>query len=148
MWRSEMICLFWVISYVNKDTIDPNAWNVISLTKSVSTANWIFLLALNGLGYAIVFPLLTFCGSECHSLFMHCMKSYFLLSGLNLLSFSCIHCPLSSAFGNVENKSSQHVSSGVFIIFLVISLLPNVLLEMNNPFLFSSPQRTFFSSFP
>lgn len=106
----------------------PNAWNVISLPKSVSIANWIFLLTLYTFGYAIVFCLLGFCSSECHSLFMHCMESYFLLSGLNLLSFSSTDCPLSCVLGNMEKKSSQQVLFGVFIIFLVISLLADVIL--------------------
>lgn len=99
-------------------------------------------------GLCNFFPLLTFSGSECHSLFVHCMKSYFLLSGLNLLSFSFIHCPLSCVLGNMKNKSSQHVFSGVFISFFVISLLADVLLEMTNLLLFSSSQMIFSLSFP
>jgi len=94
------------------------------------------------------FPLLPLCGIESHGLFMHYMKNYFLRSDLNFLSFSFIHCPLSCVLGNMENKSSQHIFSRVFIIFLVIALLADVLLEGNNPFLFSSSQMAFSSSFP
>lgn len=64
---------------------------------------------------------------------MHFIKSYFLLSGINLLSFSSIHCPLSSVFANMEKKALNFF--GVFV-FLVISLLVDVLLEMSNPCLY------------
>lgn len=77
-----------------------------------------FWLALYTFGYAIFFiPFLTFCNSEYHGLYMHSMKSYFLSWGLNLLSFSFMHCPLACVLGNKKNKNSQRVFSGVFIIF-------------------------------
>lgn len=106
-----------------------------SLQKSVSTENWIFWLALYTFAYAIVFCLLGFCSSECHSLFMHCMKSYLLLSGINLLSFSSIHCPLSSMLASMERKALNMSSSleYSFFYFFGISPLAHFLLEMSNP---------------
>lgn len=93
------------------------------------------------------FLLTTFCGNECHSLFIYCMEKIFPFMRLEFVVF-LFH--LLSPFLFVRQvwwTKALNMSSLEYSLFFGYVFLADILSEKNNPLLFSSSEMRFSSSF-